>query len=71
MKFGNFTATLDENNKLQIPNEVLQRLKLVPGDKVEISLKRVKSGKLSLLMASNPLYKLLDMSNLEASADSQ
>lgn len=65
MKFGNFTAEVGDENKLTIPPEVRRSLKLAPGDRVEISLKKVKSGKLSLLFSTNPLYKLLDLNSAQ------
>lgn len=62
MKFATFTTQVNADKSVEIPPEVLERLRLLSGDKVEVSLKRIKSKRLDLFLAENPLYRLLDMS---------
>lgn len=59
MKYATFLTEAGEGRTIQIPPEVWQRLYLQPGDRLEISIKKVKSGKLDLILSENPLYKLL------------
>ncbi|MGH1364006.1 MAG: hypothetical protein ACRBF0_10650 [Calditrichia bacterium] len=59
MKFATFIAELKEDYSAQIPREVCERLKLQPGDRIEISVKRIKSRKIDIFLAENPLYRLI------------
>jgi AbrB family looped-hinge helix DNA binding protein len=62
MKTGLFMAEIESNNKLTIPQEISDRINLAEGDKVEILLKKIRSRKLDLNIAKNPLYKMLTLS---------
>jgi AbrB family looped-hinge helix DNA binding protein len=62
MKTGLFMAEIELNNKLTIPKEISDRINLAEGDKVEIQLKKIRSRKLDLNIAKNPLYKMLTLS---------
>ena len=66
MKFATFIAELKDNNTVQLPAEVCERLKIHKGDRIEISLKRIKSRKIDIFLAENPLYRLLDIVNDDA-----
>lgn len=59
MRYTTFVSELKSNNVITIPAEVCDKFDLKPGDKVEISLKKIKSGRLDIVIGENPLYKLL------------
>ncbi|RMI12898.1 MAG: hypothetical protein D6681_06280 [Calditrichaeota bacterium] len=61
MKYATFITEVDGEHKLQIPTTVREKLRIEPGDRVEVSLKKIKSRRLDLILAENPLYKLLDL----------
>ncbi|MHB2148603.1 AbrB/MazE/SpoVT family DNA-binding domain-containing protein [Calditrichota bacterium LG25] len=61
MLTGTFIAQLKEKNRIEIPAEILTKLDLKEGDKVEVSLKRIRPGKLGIRIARNPLSKLLEL----------
>lgn len=65
MKFGTFTTELKNDYTVDLPREVCDRLKLQPGDRIEISVKRIKSRKIDIFLGSNPLYKLLENNDTE------
>lgn len=60
MKTGTFIAEVDSHGKLDIPSDIRERLTLAEGDKVEISLKKIRS-KRQMIILKNPLYKILDL----------
>lgn len=60
MLSGSFITEVDENKKLIIPSEVLNRLHLNEGDKVEVLVKKIKSRRMGIKISKNPLVKLLD-----------
>ena len=64
MKFATFVAQVQDDRTITIPLEVRQKLQIEPGDRVEISLKKIKSGRLELLLSENPLYRLINMSEM-------
>ncbi|APF18687.1 hypothetical protein [Caldithrix abyssi] len=61
MLTGTFIAQLKEKNRIEIPAEILTKLDLKEGDKIEVSLKRIRPGKLGIRIARNPLSKLLEL----------
>ncbi len=61
MKIGTFVTEVGEGYQLTIPVELRERLELMPGDRVEISVKKIKSRKIDLFLADNPLYRLLKL----------
>jgi AbrB family looped-hinge helix DNA binding protein len=67
MKTGMFLAEIDSTGKIEIPVEIRDRLSLTEGDKVEISLKKIRSKRLELIIRKNPLHKLLLLSELKES----
>lgn len=71
MRFATFTTTVIQNNNVHIPTEVTEKLRLTEGDRVEISLKKIKSGKFDLMLSENPLYKLLDIAVITPPAERQ
>jgi len=65
MKTGTFIAEVGENGKIAIPLEIIERLHLAEGDKIEILLKKIRSKRFSLTIQKNPLYKLLELADLK------
>ncbi len=62
MPTGTFiTELLGDDNKIEIPAEVVQRLKLEEGDKIEVLVKKIRSHRLDIRISKNPLYKLLTL----------
>ncbi len=59
MKFTTFISQIVDKNKVEIPLEVLDKLDLKNGDKVELTLRKIKKSRLELLVSENPLHKLL------------
>ena len=65
MRFATFVTDVKPEMTIQIPLEVREKLRLEPGTRVEISLKKIKSGKLDLLLSENPLYKLINLARVQ------
>jgi bifunctional DNA-binding transcriptional regulator/antitoxin component of YhaV-PrlF toxin-antitoxin module len=63
MKITTFMTELKADNSVDIPPEVRDKLDVKPGDKVEITLRKVKSKRLEILISENPLYKILKLSD--------
>jgi AbrB family looped-hinge helix DNA binding protein len=61
MRYTTFVSELKSDNSITIPPEVRDKLDLRTGDKIEISLKKIKSKRLEIVISKNPLYKLLKM----------
>jgi len=61
MLSGTFIAEVQEKNRIEIPAEILNKLDLQEGDRVEVSLKRIRPGKIGIRIAKNPLSKLIDL----------
>ncbi|RLD11265.1 hypothetical protein DRI50_10190 [candidate division KSB1 bacterium] len=58
---GSFIAQLKEKNSIEIPSEIVAKLDLKEGDKVEVSVKRIRVGRLGIHISKNPLTRLLDL----------
>lgn len=61
MKYATFITEIGAEQKIQIPRQVSDKLILESGDRVEVSIKKIKSKKLEILLSQNPLYKLLKL----------
>ncbi len=61
MLSGTFICQLNKKNQIEIPVEVVARLHLNEGDKIEVMIKKIRSRRLDIKIAKNPLIKLLDM----------
>ena len=59
MYTGTFSTKLVSKNQIDIPSDVRNRLNLEEGDKVEITIKRIRSRRLEINISKNPLIKLL------------
>ncbi|MCB0261182.1 MAG: AbrB/MazE/SpoVT family DNA-binding domain-containing protein [Calditrichaeota bacterium] len=69
MKYATFVSEVESGNKILIPREVAEKLRIHEGDRVEISVKRFKSSRLDLILSENPLFRLLDLSKSSASPE--
>ncbi|MEJ2634638.1 MAG: AbrB/MazE/SpoVT family DNA-binding domain-containing protein [Calditrichia bacterium] len=63
MKFSTFNAEIGPKNSIEIPAEVREKLDLRPGDKLEVTVKKIKTRRLEILISENPLYKLMKFEN--------
>ncbi len=63
MKFSTFNAEIGPRNNIEIPAEVREKLDLRPGDKLEVTVKKIKTRRLEILISENPLYKLMKFEN--------
>lgn len=59
---GTFVTKLMSKNQIDIPSDVRNRLNLEEGDKVEITIKRIRSRRLEINISKNPLIKMLNLS---------
>ncbi len=69
MKYATFITQIRNGKTIQLPAEVCEKLRLEAGDRVEVSLKKIKSGRLDLILSENPLYKLINVSKSENQAE--
>jgi hypothetical protein len=60
-KFSLFVAEVQEGRIIKLPDDVCDKLQIETGDKVELSIKKIKSGRLDLMLSENPLYQLLKL----------
>jgi AbrB family looped-hinge helix DNA binding protein len=59
MKITTFVTEVKSNYKIDLPAEIREKQEIDEGDKVEITLKKIKSRRLEILISENPLYKLI------------
>ena len=59
MLSGTFVCELGEKNKIEIPSEMMKKLQLNEGDKVEVLIKRIRSKRFDIKISKNPLLKIL------------
>ena len=64
MKTGTFIAEVDGQKKIALPSEIIDRLELLEGDKVEILLKKIRRKRLEVTIGKNPLQKLLQLTDI-------
>lgn len=62
MKYATFVTEVLAEKTVSIPAEVCEKLRIETGDRIEVSIKKIKSKRLDLMLAENPLYRLLDIS---------
>ena len=63
MKYATFVTEVSPEQKIQIPKQVTDKIMLEQGDRVEVSVKKIKSKKLEILLSQNPLHKLLKLAS--------
>ncbi len=61
MPKGTFINEITSEKKIEIPQEILNGLKLEPGDHVEIQIRKIRSKYLGVNISKNPLTKLLEI----------
>ncbi len=62
MKYATFVAEVQPKKSIGLPAEVCEKLRIETGDRLEVSIKKIKSNRLDLMLAENPLYRLLGFS---------
>ncbi len=65
MKYATFVTDVKDEKNLKLPMDVCEKLRIEPGDRVEVTVKKIKSGRLDLILSENPLYRLLDLSRVD------
>ncbi len=65
MKTGTFIAEVEEEGRLQVPQEIRDRLRLAEGDKIEILLKKIRSKRFEVTIQKNPLSQILNLSDVK------
>jgi len=61
MKTAKFTAEITSDRRIQLPPELRDSLKLESGDHVEVTVKKIVSRRLEVVLSHNPLYKLFQL----------
>ena len=61
MLSGTFICELGDKNSIEIPSEMIKKLQLQEGDKVEVLVKRIRSKRFDIKISKNPLLKLLTL----------
>ncbi len=56
-----YITKVKEDHAIDIPAEVRKGLDLRPGDKVEVFIKRIRSRRLDIKIARNPIARILDI----------
>ena len=70
MKTGIFIGEVDREKRISIPDEIVERLAISEGDKIEILLKKIRSKRFEVTIHKNPLVKILDLTyNKEQEAE--
>jgi len=65
MLSGTFICEVDDDNKIELPSEIINKLQLKQGDKVEVLVKRIRSKRFDIKISKNPLLKLLTIGEAE------
>ncbi len=59
MKYTTFVAQVSDDYSVEIPLETRDKLDIRPGDKLEVTVAKIKTKRLEILISKNPLHKLL------------
>ena len=65
MLSGTFICEVGEKNKVEIPSEMMKKLQLNEGDKVEVLVKRIRSKRFDIKISKNPLLKMLTLGEVD------
>jgi AbrB family looped-hinge helix DNA binding protein len=65
MKTGTFIVEVGNDGKIEIPQEIKERLHIAEGDKLEILIKKIRSKRFTVTIQKNPLFKLLEIADLK------
>lgn len=66
MKSGTYIAEVGQDYKITIPKELIDRIGLNPGDKLEVLVKKIRSGKRLIATADSNLLDVLKIGRDEA-----
>ena len=61
MRYTTFVSELKQEGCVEIPSDVRDKLDLREGDKLEVTIKKIKTRRLEILISQNPLHKLLTL----------
>ncbi len=61
MANGIFVTEIKNPHVIDVPEEVTNSLNLEEGDKVEVSLKKIRSKRMEIKISRNPLRRILDL----------
>ena len=59
MKYITFISEVKDDNRIEIPPEIRHKLSVRVGDKLELTIKKIRARRLEILISENPLYKLV------------
>jgi len=59
MKYTTFISEVQNGGIVVIPPEIRKKLDLKPGDKLEVTVIKIKARRLEILISENPLYNLV------------
>ena len=62
MKYFTYMAEVQNDGKITIPAEIKDKLDLNPGDKAEITVRKLRKRRLDIFISQNPLHKLMKLS---------
>jgi antitoxin component of MazEF toxin-antitoxin module len=65
MLSSTFVCELSDKNKIEIPSEMMKKLQLNEGDKIEVLIKRIRSKRFDIKISKNPLLKLLTIGEVD------
>ena len=65
MLSGTFVCELSDKNKIEIPSEMMKKLQLNEGDKIEVLIKKIRSKRFDIKISKNPLLKLLAIGEVD------
>ena len=66
MKSGTYVTEVGQDLKISIPKDLIGRIGLSPGDKLEILIKKIRSGKRLIATADSNLLDVLKIGKDEA-----
>lgn len=66
MKSGTYVAEISSDMTVSIPKELVQRIDMKPGDRVEVLIKKIKPGKKIARTAEESMLDILKIGKDEA-----
>ncbi len=60
MKYTTYMTEVKPDNNITVPVEVRDKMDIQAGDKIEITIRKIKSRRLEILISENPLYELIN-----------